>query len=191
MRKLMQILLVAGFAVGVASQASALATVTTLVNGSSSVSGLAPGPVTIDIIVDAGAEAITGYSVTLLYDNSVIADAGIAVAQFNAPEFDFPLPPATLLPGQVQSMAGAVFFGTGLAAFTGKTVATITANYLGGGAFLEANFSNPGVDGVVNNGGAAIPTQFVGATIVPEPTTAALFALGLCGVAWSGRRRES
>lgn len=187
MRKLMQILVVAGFVLGIASQASALATIRTLVNGASSTSP-APGPgaVTVDIILEAGATGITGYSVTLPYNPAVLSNP--VVTPSPAPGFALDLG-FSLVPGAVESIGGAAFVLPGIAPGGSQAIASIVFDYAGGVDFLQADVLVAFVDGLTD-GGVLIPTQAIGGT-VPEPTTAALFALGLCGVAWSGRRREA
>lgn len=59
------------------------------------------------------------------------------------------------------------------------------------GIDVTPGFFTTGIDGMFNNGkpGNPVDVQFIGASVIPEPTTALLLATGVAGLAAFRRRK--
>ena len=149
------------------------------------------------------AEAILGVFISIEFDATELqAVSAKELATINLPgmgnEFR-PISTSTLIDnglGKVTDFDEATL-STGLTAGNTVTLGSVTfrvASTTGGPTDIDviASLQNTGLDAIVGGGDSAlIDANFIGASVVPEPTTVMLVVAGIAGLAYAGRKSIS
>jgi hypothetical protein len=152
------------------------------------------GPFTAGLVMTVGPGGVSSYGISILFDNTELSLVGAPASTELQP-----------LPGGINITAGvalesqalgqvytfeAATLGLGPVS-TSFTIGTInftaTALVNDGLPDITLGFYNAGIDGMFDNAGFAVVPVFANASVVPEPSTAALL---LCGTlaSWMLRR---
>lgn len=167
------------------------------------VSPAASSDVVADIVLTTDAEVIRGVFISIEFDATELqAVSAQELATINLPgmgnEFR-PISPSTLIDngiGQVTDFDEATL-STGLGGGNTVTLGSVTfrvASTTGGATDIDviASLHKIGTDAIVGGGdGALIDANFIGASVVPEPTTTMLVVAGIAGLAYAGRKSSS
>ena len=192
--------------VAFAGTAGASATIDLLWNGTTSVlvdetGNASSSTLTLDILLTAGPNGVSGYTFTVLYDPTKVQVTGFSQTSFPEGNQHFGSAPGedpTDNGTSLSSFNGLAVppFGLGTGLNEGNTVSLGTIQFhklAGPGTFsVDAALVVP-LDDFADQAGNSISNPTFNAAFlvnIPEPGTVALLGLGLGGLALAGRRRS-